>query len=61
MVVANDTSVLREKEKNARGVDRGRLEVVVSQLQVFASEHLLLREVLTVNHLAQQECRTVLL
>ena len=61
MVVANDTSVLREEEENARGVDGRSLEVVVSQLQVFAPKCLLLREVLTVNHLAQQEGRAVLL
>lgn len=60
MVVANDTSILREEEENARGVHGRSLEVVVSQLQVFAPERLLLREVLTVNHLAQQEGRAVL-
>ena len=52
MVVANDASILREEEEDARGIDGGSLEVVVSQLLVFASEHFLQREVLAVNHLA---------
>ena len=52
MVVADDTSVLREEEESARGIDGWSFEVVISQLLVLASEHFVLREVLTVNHLA---------
>lgn len=52
VVVADDTSVLREEEEGARGIDGWSFEVVISQLLVLASEHFVLREVLTVNHLA---------
>ena len=52
MVVANDASILREEEEDARGIDGRSLEVVVSQLLVLTSERFLLREVLAAEHLA---------